>query len=623
VSFFFAFYFYLRYFEVMPRKIRKHVKVDVKAPGPGGKVYDLDSLSLDAKLKLIEDGSDIPLTMDEQDVLRERLKAVRLQQRKLLKGSQLPYFCPNGAQEKIIKNFAKIAENTVEPGIVTLFGGNGVGKTALASNIVGNIIWGTHPFLSVKGSLGNYLDPTHACNWLEDFGEPPESWFDYPIFHKWPYFKVMRIVSDPAHVDVDGAVTVEIEKWWPKKRYERTKGKFTYFSSYQTDTNWKIEVKTYQQPTTEHESQTLGLVWADEPMPEHLFSAYASRMRMGGVSLMTMTPIFSGAYLKEQIIDNPDPQVTHNICDIEENCFDHGTRGKIPHARVQSMVSRYRPQEREARKSGKIMALEGTVHPMFRDDLHGIDPYAPPAGLPKRDDIFLNAHLYQWYQVVDPHDKKPDAIIWVAMDITKRKFVVDEFPDQGYAPYHEIAQRSHTYEILIKSVLKPKEVSMYKTSIDTPHISRLMDPRFGKAKVRKSDRHGLTIQQEWEMHYNEGFIVDISDEFSVGRNSLDNNLAVREDGYPGIMFYTGYARNTMYALAAWQYKRHEGKSAETRDINEDAADKNSDYPRCLHYLCVFDPVFQIVSPELVGWRDKIHNKGENAGVSGPHSWLGT
>lgn len=289
------------------------------------------------------------------------------------------------------------------------------------------------------------------------------------------------------------------------------------------------------------------------------------------------------------------------------------------------MVDQYRPFEKEARKTGKLMGLQGVIHPLFDPAIHVIDPYDPPEGIPTREWILKHSYLFEWIMVVDPHDRKPDVVIYVAMDKDHRKYVLDEWPDASRIPFHETTVRQKAYKNVIREDLIPKETTMFGLTQDRPKLIRIMDPRYGKNIAKRGEGLvGQTIAQEWGKYFKQGFITQIDDLFTVGRNALDNNLLLKSDNQPSIFFYKGFVDNCIYGLRAWQYKKLTGRSADVNAIAEVFASKNSDFPRCLHYLCVFDPIFRIANKELVGWRDRIQSGKTDENSSGrAQAYLGT
>lgn len=598
-------------------KISQQVRAERKEEAEKLTLEQLNA-SIAEKTAAYKRGEKVKWTPEERDLLNKRLQAAKLQRQRLLKGNELVKFCPNGAQEEVVKLFGASELDVKTPQIIADFAGNGRGKTALLVNLLGNIIWGPQPFIATEGTLDEYTNVDSPVNWVKEWGKPPQTWFSSEIFKKWPYPKNIRIVSTPANLDDEGAIQLEIDKWWPRHRFKGIKGKYDYRSKIKTDTGFSIEMKTFAMSSEEHESKTCGLILVDEPLPQGLWGATLSRFRRGGILLLSMTPLFGSAFLYDEIVqkaDGGDTSVRYLFSDVEDNCCIHGTRGILTHEAVEWMVNKYPPEERESRKSGTFLSLSGRVHKDFNRDIHVIPARHDKTDIPTRDFILSNKHLFQFYQVIDPHDRKWDAIGYYALDDRNRKYCIDEYPDRSCSPYHTLSQRRYTYQQLVRDILIPKEQAL---GLRSDEFVRLMDPRYAKNHShRGADKSGLTIEQEFTMAYNEGFITNINDNFNACRNKLDNNLIIGTDGHPNIYFYEGYADNHIYAMEHWMWDRWEGKAAEKRDIKETPQERNSDFPRLLHYLTMFDPTYSIRDTRTLGWRDKIKKKQQKKA----YSWM--
>ena len=460
-------------------------------------------------------------------------------------------------------------------------------------------------------------------NWVKEWGAPPETWYTAPLFDKWPFPKVFRIVSDQKNVDDEGAIQEEIDRWWPKDRYKSEKGKYTYRSKFKIDNGWRGDVLTYEMETKQFESKTLGIVLFDEPPPQRIWGSTLSRMRRGGIIFIVMTPLFEAAYLYNQVVEkaNENPDISYIFADVEDNCFDHSARGVLLHADVQSMIDKYPPSEREARKSGKFVVLSGKVHKEFNQDIHVIKASHSREDIPNRDYILSNKGLFQFYQVVDPHDRKYDAVGYYAMDDKRRKYVIDEFPDSSFhQPYQDLGDRKIDYEGIIK-LLKAKEKAM---GLETDEIIRLIDPRFaGNQTTRGSRPTGETVKQAWQRYYGAYFNSNILDDFAACRNKLDSHLVPASDGLPLLYFFQEFCPNHIYALQNWLYESWQGKTQDIHDVREKAQERNSDFPRLLHYLVIYDPVYKVKPGKIAGWREKIDKKSRRVKVIKTNvTWMG-
>jgi len=325
---------------------------------------------------------------------RDQLREIEEEEVRRLKEEKYRYYEPNGVVEDYINAFG-----SGDYFILFLSAANGVGKTAAAANMLSNLMYPTN-----------------------------NKWFRSELFHKFPYLKKGRIVTDSALVDKN--VVSELKFWMPKGKYTTSKGGKHYESSWKTDTGWEFDIMTYSQDATEFEGVTLGWAWFDEPPPDKILKATIARMRRGGIIIITATPISGSAHLYDMFAtgkvevevvlrEGDDPvkverSVYHITADVESACKEHGVRGHLEHEDILRMVAEYPDDEKQARIYGKFAHLIGLVFKKFDPTIHVIKPF----NITDRDFIV--------YEYLDPHPRNPDAVMWVAVDRKGTKYVIDE-----------------------------------------------------------------------------------------------------------------------------------------------------------------------------------------------------
>lgn len=331
----------------------------------------------------------------EETKMKERLRAIEIEEVRRLKYEKYRYYEPNGVVEDFIN-----AMGSMDYFIGFLSAANGVGKTAAAANILANIMF------------------------------PSDNpWFRSELFQKFPFLKRGRIISDSALVDKN--IVQELKFWFPQGRYKTSKAGKHFESSWTTDTGFVFDIMTYAQDEHEFEGVTLGWAWFDEPPPDKILKATIARMRRGGIIFITATPISGSAHLYDlfasgkmqvQVVlrEGEDPvtverSVFHITADVESACKEHGVRGHLEHEDIERMVAEYPEEERQARVYGKFAHLIGLVFKNFDRDIHVIKPF----NITDRDFVV--------YHYLDPHPRNPDAGLWVAVDKNGTHYVVDEF----------------------------------------------------------------------------------------------------------------------------------------------------------------------------------------------------
>lgn len=204
----------------------------------------------------------------------EELRQVRMNRIKRMESQKYRSYTPNGKAARFIQ---MVGENKY---FINLFiAANGVGKTSTLCNILANICFAPHL-----------------------------TWFNYPLYHEFPYTRKGRIVSDTT--TIKKTIVPELEKWFPEGMYEAGKDDKSYNSVWKTKSGVKpkfeFDVMTYEQDIKQFESATLGFIVFDEPPPEAIWKACISRMRRGGIIICCFTPLEGSAFFYDNYVTSPD-----------------------------------------------------------------------------------------------------------------------------------------------------------------------------------------------------------------------------------------------------------------------------------------------------------------------------
>ena len=315
-------------------------------------------------------------------------------------------FVPNLKGEEFIK---QVGSNEV---FINLYAAaNGVGKSCVGAMIITNICFGVQKF-DVKRS-----------RWKKEWGEAPESFFDYPLFQKFPYLKKGRIISDPT--TIREKIIPELKKWFPTNRYKiekwaTTKEGKNYEYRWKTDTGFEFDIMSTEQDIKEFESTDLGWVWIDEPAPYKKYLATIARGRLGMIMMWTMTPLDYSAKIKDEIYDKRDGKLIDYVtADVWDNCEGRGNRGFLTEVNINRMISQYPESEYESRVNGKFGHLLGLVHKSYEPKIHKIDPFD------------IDKENYCVVMALDTHPRVDEHILWMAIDNKNRKFIIDEMAFKG------------------------------------------------------------------------------------------------------------------------------------------------------------------------------------------------
>jgi hypothetical protein len=433
---------------------------------------------------------------------------------------RIELYQPIGALDPFIQAFGS-GENFIS--IVSA--ANGIGKTALIANLIGNLAWG-----------------------------PQNKFFDFPIFKNWPYKKRIRYVSTAKNIEKIGPLFQEISTWWPKGKWEGIKAGHNYYSQYEAN-GWVMDVMTYDQDVKQFEGATLGLTICDEPPPRHLWSAMVGRHRKGGRMVTVMTPLTDAAWFFDEIV----PNYPTFYADIEDACVQHGVRGHLEHNHIEDMIKNWPQDEVEARAHGKAMYLKGLIFKTFYPNVHVLKenikvPYGAPV-----------------WNVVDPHSDKPFASIWAFPDARGDLYIHDEWPNEDFYRMHNCQLNIQDY----KKIFGDKEAG-------TTIYRRIIDRHFADTPSAINKR---TLRQELQaigLNYLPSYKAE--EEIDTGIEKVRRYLAYDTSkpldtlNQPKI-YVNPKCVNTIKSFQRWS------RDAETGKVKDDY----KDFMDVVRYLCVDNP----------------------------------
>jgi phage terminase large subunit-like protein len=494
-------------------------------------------------------------------------------------------FVPNGKIEEFIHSIG----HDEKKWIYILPAANSLGKTAAAIAVLVNIIYGSQ-----------------------------NEWFTGPRFEKWEYPKKFWYISEQSTLKdlvcgTDLRVESEISKWFPKGRYDFVKAGYDYYSRLTTDTGWVGTFKTFDMDPSKFESDKIGVAIFDEPPPEPILNSVIARLTLGGIIIMPMTPLYSAGWVLDRLVDKAGPESHIFVLygDIEDNCKEHGVRGRLSHDQIQRIIAEYDPEEVEARAHGRFMHLIGLVYKGIHPSKHRHN--FEPDYFTQKDEKF------KIYCVMDPHDAKPPLIGWFAVDQYEHAFAVDEYPSKPeFPPFHLIKNFNLTTEDICHVIREHEQLNGW----DPRKIVRVMDPNFGN---KKQQSVGMTVKQQVyqigrKMGYPLRFSTNVLDDLIAGHKVVRDYLKLTPEN--DARFQVGMkCENLWYQLTHYARRPIDPRRAEIDGPTERVAMKFKDGADVIRYFFVTlkppRPVRKTERPQLPehyaaysgdateegGWRD--------------------
>lgn len=461
-----------------------------------------------------------------QDVLDIEAEIVRR-----LEQERWRFYEPSVKAEEYINKVA-MKHPDGQQNFMTLFSAaNGIGKSATSANIVANILWPSdNPF------------------------------FQHDLFQNWPFPKSGRIASEPTNIEKN--IIPSLKFWFPHEdlgRYKTRKNNKNYESVWTTDTGFTFDVMSYEQDAKEYEGPTLGWAWLDEPPPEAILKAIISRMRLGGIIFISATPLAGSAYLydmfatgntKVHIIGPSGEQmlytrpVSYVEADVWSACRDiPGTRGHLGKDDILKMIAEYSEDEKQARINGKFQHLVGLVFKAWNRQVHVIKPF------------IVNHYDYEVWNMLDPHPRNPDAVLWMAVDKYGRKFVVDEL----------FVNVNNTEELAVQIKAKDSQYRVTKHIADpSAFIQNQHDPD-SKSLADRLSEYGVTYEPGTKQR-------------AAADRRIQDALAYQQIAgvmvKPPEMYVFENCTRTIWELEHYRWDEWSGKSSDKKDRKEKPIDKD-------------------------------------------------
>jgi phage terminase large subunit-like protein len=329
-----------------------------------------------------------------------------------------------------------------------------------------------------------------------------------------------------------------------------------------------FDILTYEQSVEAFEGWKGHIAWFDEPPPRDKYIAtLRGLVDYKGRVWLTLTPL-NQPWIYDEIYTRNEPKRVFVVtADIRDN----------PHL-TEDAVSEFEKslteEEKEARLHGRFLHLTGLVYKEFNPDIHICEPpIVKPA--------------WTRYMSIDPHERMPTAVMWLAVDNNDNHWVYDEL----WLADMDIEQIAHAIHVQ-EGELKPR--------------IRLIDPHNDKENQIAG---GFNIRKELMKH---GVYCErANSDPMLGKSRIRQALKPRYSSiYKTEIPQLRISRNctqTIYEFQhyIWDEYRRNRDEFESKDVAKKQHDHLMD---CLRYLYNHDPRY--IVPEVE--EDEVRYEGTYA-----------
>jgi len=217
-----------------------------------------------------------------------------------------------------------------------------------------------------------------------------------------------RIIAKDFQKGVGEVVSPFLEEWLDKSMIARKiKNPMGIATKYELKNGSVFDILTHEQSTEQFEGWRGHVAWFDEPPPRDKYVAtLRGLVDYSGRHWLTLTPL-TQPWIYDEIYTATDKAYTFvTTVDIRENKY-------LTEAAIKEFEGSLTEEEKSARLHGRFLHLSGLIYKEFDANIHVINP------------LEIKEH-WSRYMAVDPHERTPTAVLWLAVDEKENHYVYDE-----------------------------------------------------------------------------------------------------------------------------------------------------------------------------------------------------
>ena len=303
--------------------------------------------------------------------------------------------------------------------VVLVFGSNRSGKT----------VWGVNEACAHAYGYRPWLPEDHP-DYIVRLGNGE------PI----PVPNIGRIVAQNYKQAMVQTIQPKIEEWFPRGQYKIKKDNQGNPIRVDLSNGSVIHLMSNEQDDVAFEGTNGHWAWADEPIDKSKYIGIKrGLMDWSGHMWLTCTPL-TQPWMADNLMtraDEVDPE-TGNIAvkffkfSIWHNCIDYG--GHISRPDILEFLKDLDEAEREARVHGNPLHLAGRVYKEWSPEA----PFWVP--------ITRIPRTYPRICIIDPHPRKPVAVLWAAISPDNQILVYRDLFDKKLRTITDVANQIKSLE---------------------------------------------------------------------------------------------------------------------------------------------------------------------------------
>ena len=312
-----------------------------------------------------------------------------------------------------------------------------------------------------------------------------------------------------------------------------------------------FDILSHEQNTEQYEGWKGHVAWFDEPPPrEKYIATLRGLVDWKGRNWLTLTPL-TQPWIYDEIYTNTDKK--------RVNCVTVDMRDN-PHLgeeAIKEFEANLTEEEKEARIHGRFLHLSGLVYKEFTPGTHVVDNFKVPS-------------LWTRYMAIDPHERTPTAIMWLAVDTKGNHWIYDELWLEG------MDLKTIAHAILAQE------------GLDKPRI-RLIDPHNDKDNLIAG---GFNVRKELMKHG--VFCQRANSDTQLGKSRIRKALMpmynpLSKTVQPQLKIFRSCTQ-TIYEFQHYLWDNYK-RNVEDYGLKDQVKKKDDHFMDCLRYIYNFNPQF--------------------------------
>ena len=363
-----------------------------------------------------------------------------------------------------------------------------------------------------------------------------------------------RIIAKDFQKGVGEVVTPFLNEWLDDSIIaRRVKNPMGIPTKYELKNGSVFDILTHEQSTEQFEGWRGHVAWFDEPPPRDKYVAtLRGLVDYSGRHWLTLTPL-TQPWIYDEIYTATDKDYTFvTTIDIRENKY-------LSEAAIKEFEMSLTEEEKSARLHGRFLHLSGLIYKEFAAETHVIDPPV------------IQPHWTR-YMAIDPHERTPTAVLWLAVDDKDNHYIYDELwlRDMDVS---QMAEAIHAQEG------------------DIPAAIKMIDPHADKDNVAAG---GFNVRKELMRHG--VFCQRANSDPMLGKSRIRQALTRRYSALlkckvPQLRV-SSYCTQTIYEFQHYIWDEYR-RNKEEFSAKEVAKKKNDHFMDCLRYIYNYGPRYII------------------------------